>query len=132
MTFLLDTVSLSDVVRHPAGRVASRIAEVGEDDVGTSVIVASELRFGALKRGSRLLIDRVNEALERMTVFAFEQPADERYAEIRVRLERLGRPIGANDLLIAAHALALGRVLVTDNVREFSRVRGLTIENWLR
>jgi tRNA(fMet)-specific endonuclease VapC len=61
-----------------------------------------------------------------------ETPADILYAELRAGLERKGRPIGANDMLIAAHALALGATLVTDNVREFSRVESLSIENWLR
>jgi tRNA(fMet)-specific endonuclease VapC len=131
MPFLLDTVTLSDLVRNPLGRVASRIAEVGEAEICTSVIVASELRFGALKRGSPALTDRVNGTLARLSVRAFEPPADDRYAEVRLGLERAGTPIGGNDLLIAAHALALGQVLVTDNVREFSRVRGLVVENWL-
>lgn len=62
----------------------------------------------------------------------FEQPAEEAYANIRSTLERAGAAIGANDYLIAAHALSAGCVLVTDNVREFSRVEGLSVENWLR
>ena len=131
MPFLLDTVILSDLLRNPAGRVASRIAEVGETEICTSIIVASELRYGALKRGSPALTDRVNGVLARLRVLAFEPPADDRYAEIRSRLEIAGTPIGANDLLIAAQAVALDSVLVTDNVREFARVRGLAVENWL-
>ena len=62
----------------------------------------------------------------------FETPADAAYAELRTTLEQNGTPIGANDMLIAAHALALGLTLVTDNEREFSRVHGLSTENWLR
>ena len=58
--------------------------------------------------------------------------ADIRYGMVRTELERLGTPIGGNDMLIAAHALSLGAILVTDNTREFERVAGLPIENWLR
>jgi tRNA(fMet)-specific endonuclease VapC len=65
-------------------------------------------------------------------ILALESPTDAIYGELRARLERVGQPIGANDLLIAAHALALGHVLVTDNEREFSRTDDLRIENWLR
>jgi len=65
-------------------------------------------------------------------VLAVEQPVDVVYGGLGARLERAGRSIGANDLLIAAHALALGHTLVTDNVREFSRVDDLRVENWLR
>jgi tRNA(fMet)-specific endonuclease VapC len=67
-----------------------------------------------------------------MEVLPFEAPADKTYALIRARLEKSGRPIGANDLLIASHAMALGYTLVTDNEREFSRIKDLAQENWLR
>ena len=70
--------------------------------------------------------------LHAMDVLALEQPADAVYGELRVRLERVGQSIGANDLLIAAHALALGHTVVTDNAREFSRIDDLRVENWLR
>jgi tRNA(fMet)-specific endonuclease VapC len=61
-----------------------------------------------------------------------DAPSDGHYASLRTALERAGTPIGANDMLIAAHALATDSILVTDNVKEFSRVPGLKIENWLR
>ena len=63
--------------------------------------------------------------------FGFEPPADAVYAVIRADLEKAGRPIAANDLLIAAHAVCLGHTLVTDNARDFSRIGGLSAENWL-
>ena len=75
---------------------------------------------------------QLEAVLHAIDVLAFEQPADAVYAEIRTLLERAGQTIGANDLLIAAHALALGHSVVTDNEREFSRVKDLRVENWLR
>jgi tRNA(fMet)-specific endonuclease VapC len=130
--FLLDTNVVSDLVRDPRGRVVAGVARVGEGRVCTSVIVAAELRYGAAKRGSPRLAARLEGVLERLDVLPFEPPADAAYGDLRARLERAGRLIGPNDLLIAAHALAVGCTLVTDNEREFSRVEGLPIENWLR
>ena len=129
--YLLDTNIISDLVRNPRGRVADRIAAVGEDAVATSVIVAAELRFGAAKKGSRALSDRVDAILGILAVLPLEPPADAAYGQLRAKLEQDGTPIGANDMLIAAHALAVGRVLVTANVSEFERVAGLEIVNWL-
>jgi tRNA(fMet)-specific endonuclease VapC len=130
--FLLDTSIVSDLVRNPGGTVARRIAEFGERNVCTSVIVAAELRFGAAKRGSIRLATQLETVLGAIEVLTLEPPADRRYAELRVRLEESGQPIGANDMLIAAHALALGCTLVTDNEREFSRIQALPLANWLR
>ncbi len=129
--YLLDTNVLSDLLRNPEGQVARKIALVGEAKVCTSIIVACELRFGAAKKGSLRLSDRIEALLERLEVFALDKTADRRYAEIRLDLHRRGMPIGPNDLLIAAHALALDLILVTANVEEFSRVPELRVENWL-
>jgi len=130
--FLLDTNVVSDLVRNPHGQITSHIARVGEDHVGTSVIVAAELRYGAAKKGSSRLSEQLDRILDTLEVVPFEAPADTFYGALRARLERAGQIIGANDLLIAAQALALGCVVVTDNVEEFSRVEGLQLENWLR
>jgi tRNA(fMet)-specific endonuclease VapC len=130
--YLLDTNILSDLIRNPQGRAAMRQATVGADAICTSVIVAAELRFGAAKRGSIILTGKVEALLGATSVLSFDPPADETYAHVRKTLEIAGTPIGANDLLIAAHTLSAGCVLVTDNEREFARVPGLTIENWLR
>jgi tRNA(fMet)-specific endonuclease VapC len=132
MRFLLDTNIVSDLMRNPRGRVAARVAEVAEDSVCTSIIVAAELRYGAAKKGSADLSRRVEAVLETFDVIALKPPVDVIYAELRARLEKAGRPVGANDLFVAAHALALGCTLVTGNEREFSRVRDLPLENWLR
>jgi len=129
--YLLDTNILSDLVRNPSGCVAQRIAEVGEVAVCTSVIVAAELRFGACKRDSQRLTRQVETILGAMELVAWEEPADRCYATLRSRLEREGRPIGGNDMLIAAQALALGLTVVTHNSREFARIPALKLEDWL-
>lgn len=129
--YLLDTNILSHLVRDPHGSGARRIAEVGEQKVATSIVCAAELRFGARKKGSARLTAQVEAILGILPVLALEPPADAHYAELRADLERRGTPIGGNDMLIAAHALTIGAVLVTDNVREFARVATLKVENWL-
>jgi tRNA(fMet)-specific endonuclease VapC len=129
--YLLDTNIVSDLVRNPQGKVMQRIRRIGEANVFTSVIVTAELFFGAQKRRSRRLSDQIVAILGAMEVLPFAPPADAVYAVIRADLEKAGRPIAANDLLIAAHAVSLGYTLVTDNERDFSRIRGLSAENWL-
>lgn len=112
-----------------------RIEAIGEVHIATSIIVAAELRFGAVKKGSVPLSERVEALLSRFNVLPFEPDADEVYGLIRADLESKGTPIGGNDLLIAAHAKSLSQkddwVLVTANEREFNRVEGLSVENWL-
>jgi tRNA(fMet)-specific endonuclease VapC len=132
MRFLLDTNIMSDLVRHPRGKISDRIAEVGEEHVCTSIIVAAELRFGATRKNSSPLTAQLEAVLGAIDVLALEAPVDAVYGVIRASLERTGQPIGANDLLIAAHALILGHAVVTDNEREFLRIDDLRVENWLR
>lgn len=129
--YLLDTNIISDLVRNPRGNVYRRIEQKGESAICTSIVVAAELRFGAQKRGLAALTERIENLLSRITVRAFDEPADRHYGLIRQRLQQQGQCIGPNDLLIAAHALSLNRVLITGNVSEFQRVPDLRIENWL-
>lgn len=129
--YLLDANTLSDFIRNPTGLVYKRLAVIGEATVCTSIVVACELRFGAKKKGSARLAKRVDEVLASLEVLPLDKDSDRHYAEIRTHLSRKGQLIGANDLLIAAHTLALDLILVTDNVDEFARVPGLAIENWL-
>jgi tRNA(fMet)-specific endonuclease VapC len=130
--YLLDTNILSDLVATPQGRIARRVHEVGEGLVFTSIIAAGELRYGAERRGSPRLTVQVEAVLNSMEVLALELPVDRVYAALRTRLERTGQVISNNDLLIAAHALALGYTVVTDNEHEFRRIEELAVENWLR
>lgn len=132
MVYLLDTNIVSHLLREPAGHVTERIRTVGLTNIAVSIIVAAELKFGAVKRNSKTLTAGIKSFLARTPVLPFEAPADDVYGQLRTRLERTGNPIGALDMLIAAHAMALDATLVTGNEREFSRVEGLKVENWLR
>lgn len=128
---MLDTNIVSDLVRNPQGAVMRHIVRVGPEAVCVSVITAAELRYGCARKGSAKLVANVEAILGSVQILAFDVPADAEYGGIRAELEAAGRPIGPNDLLIAAHACSLGAVLVTANTGEFARVRGLQLENWL-
>jgi tRNA(fMet)-specific endonuclease VapC len=132
MRYLLDTNVVSDLIRKPQGRVTEHIRRVGEAQVCTSIIVAAELRYGAAKKGAPRLTIQLEAVLGALDVLPFEAPADVAYGQIRTQLEQAGRPIGGNDLLIAAQTIALGYTIVSDNEREFVRIDGLLRENWLR
>lgn len=129
--WMLDTNALSEVIRNPRGPVMQRLSDVAPDVVCTSIVVACELRFGAQRKGSAVLTERVNALLNAMVVLPFDEPADAHYADIRATLERAGTPIGSHDMLIAAHARSRALTLVTHNLREFQRVPGLKVEDWL-
>lgn len=99
--------------------------------VMTSTIVAAELRYGCKKSGSPRLRAAVEAILSELDILPFDEPASHAYGTLRAALEARGLPIGSNDMLIAAQALALDAIVATENTREFSRVDGLTVENWL-
>jgi tRNA(fMet)-specific endonuclease VapC len=132
MRYLLDTNAISHLVKYPAGSTAKHIAKLKADELGTSIIVSAELKFGYVKRSSKRLEQLIEGTLASLDVAPWEHPADRIYADLRTHLETNGQPISQNDMLIAAHALALNAVLITGNEREFSRVPGLKVENWLR
>jgi tRNA(fMet)-specific endonuclease VapC len=129
--YLLDTNIISELIRNPFGPAARRIEQLRPKEIFTSIVVAAELRYGCAKKGSAKLLAKVDSVLETIPVLPLDIPADAEYGGIRAELETAGRLIGANDLLIAAHAYSLGLTLVTDNTREFNRIRGLKVENWL-
>lgn len=129
--YLLDTNILSDLIRNPQGSAAQRLAEVAGATVCTSIVVACELRYGAAKRASPTLTQRVEALLDSIPVLPLDAEADRHYAEIRTALESAGQCIGGNDLLIAAHGRAMDAILVTHNCREFERVPGLSVADWL-
>ena len=132
MRFLLDTHIVSNLIRNPQGRIAQRIEIIGEANICTSIIVAAELRYGATKKASPRLIAQVEAVLGAIDTLPLDSHADEIYGSIRTQLELAGTPIGGNDLIIAAQVMALDLTLVTDNDKEFSRIGGLRVENWLR
>jgi len=129
--YLLDTNIVSDLIRNPGGLVAARIGQVGETKVCINLIIAGEIRFGLAKRNSLRLTEQAEKVLSVLPVAPFEHPLDRYYAEIRNTLESAGKPIGPNDLWIAAHASALNAILVTENLGEFARLAALRVENWL-
>ncbi len=131
MRYMLDTNIVSAVVRDPRGKVLERLIEVGEENAFISIITHGEIWYGVKKNGSEELSRKVSAVTRRFYVAPLQLPSDQRYAEVRLAL-RQGKTIGPNDLWIAAHALALDAVLVTDNESEFSRVPGLKVQNWLR
>ena len=132
MAFLLDTNILVAAIKgHPA--VVEALRSLAPSDLLLSSVVLGELETGVIKSAwperNRLQLLALVEHLELVPV---DRAVALAYAQIRATLERQGTPIGANDLWIAAQAQALNAVLVTDNTREFSRVEGLALVNWLR
>ncbi|MDQ6433655.1 type II toxin-antitoxin system VapC family toxin [Mesorhizobium sp. LHD-90] len=131
MRYLLDTNIISDVIDQPTGLAAARIRqEVRRAAIVTSILVVSELRYGYTKISSKRLKAAYEIFFENIAIESWETPFDYVYADMRSALEEKGRPIGAMDMLIAAHALATDATVVTANVRHFSQVPNLKIENW--
>ncbi|MDE0208705.1 MAG: type II toxin-antitoxin system VapC family toxin [Boseongicola sp.] len=131
MIYLLDTDVISDMVRNPRGSAATALSERDDTKVATSVIVAGELRYGCHKNGSHRLTERVEALLAEISVLSVDVETAAEYGRIRAHLEARGQMTGGNDLWIAAHAISREAVLVSGNSREFKRVPGLQLENWL-
>lgn len=131
MRFMLDTNIISDMIRNPTGKAAGAAAREGDGALCTSIVVASELLYGCARKGSAKLLAKVEELLAELPVLPLDVPVDSEYGALRAELEARGQPIGHNDLFIASHACALGITLVTANTGEFSRIKGLKVENWL-
>jgi tRNA(fMet)-specific endonuclease VapC len=130
---MLDTNICSYIIRNRPESVKRKLKEIERfHEVALSSVVASELLYGAYKKGSQKLIEVVKHFINCFVIYDFDLKAAEEYALIRTDLERKGVIIGAYDLQIAAHAKALSAVLVTNNEKEFRRVEGLKIENWTR
>ena len=131
LAWMLDTNILSALIKNPSGPVGDRLAMVNPETVCTSIVVACKLCFGALKRGSAPMQNRVDALFANLTVLALDGQADRHHADIRLLFEKAGTPIGSHDLFIAAHARSAGLTLATHNLREFKRVPGLAVETWL-
>lgn len=129
MRYLLDTNVISDMMKDPRGSVAQNIARVGADAVFTSVVVAAEVRYGIVKRGSKRLADQYEAIAGSLAVADLDEAIVEHYATIRAQMDKAGRAIGQNDLLIAAQAKSLDATVVTKDVA-FSRIEGLKVESW--
>jgi tRNA(fMet)-specific endonuclease VapC len=129
--YMLDTDTCSYIMKRSNDAVLKRLQQVPVGDVCISVITKSELLFGVELSPRRQQNEAaLNAFLRYVEVLDFPDEASLHYAKIRADLRTLGTMIGANDLFIAAHARSLGLMLVTNNTREFGRVRDLAIENW--
>lgn len=129
---MFDTNILSSLIKCPSSPMANKIMVLDRAEICTSVVVACELKYGVVKKGSQSLSARLDQLLACIDILPLTTEVEDHYADIRVALEKIGQPIGHNDLFIAAHARSLGLIFITDNFSEFSRVTGLKVENWLR
>ncbi|WJI14235.1 type II toxin-antitoxin system VapC family toxin [Pseudoxanthomonas winnipegensis] len=129
--YLLDTnICIYIINRRPPG-VFEHFAGLQIGQIAISSITGAELDYGVAKSGSQRNRQALDKFLAPLDVLSFDEAAMRRYGALRSGLERQGTPIGAMDQLIAAHALALDAVLVSNNLREFERVPGLRLENWV-
>ena len=129
--FLLDTNTLIYIRRNRPASVLARFQKLSYGEAALSVITFGELAYGAAKSVRRSeAIAQLDELRRAVPVAALPETAAEIYGAIRVDLETRGQQIGNNDIWIAAHALAANLTLVTNNEREFARVKGLKIQNW--
>ncbi len=132
MIYMLDTNICSYIIRNAPEGVKIKLKKVEQEhELALSSIVVSELFYGAYRKNSNKLIKLIKDFTENFMIYNFDAKAAETYGKIRANLERGGNVIGAYDLQIAAHAVSLDAVLVTNNEREFNRVKGLRIENWV-
>ena len=131
MTYLLDTNICIDIINRRPPQVFAHFEGLRYGEIGLSSITGAELAFGVAKSGSHRNREALEKFLAPLEVLPFDVSAMQAYGPLRAELQRRGPPIGALDMLIAAHALALGATLVTNNLDEFQRVPGLACENWV-
>lgn len=131
MSYLLDTNICVLLIRQKSPVVLAHLRQVAPPDVGVSAITVAELQYGVHKSSRPLENQRaLDQFLLPLTILPFDNAAAAAYGPLRAALEAQGAPIGALDMLIAAQALGSGRILVTNNVREFARVAGLSVQDW--
>lgn len=130
MRYMLETDIASYVIRRRPTALLERFSREA-DHLCVSVITEAELRFGVEKRQSDALNQAVDAFLARLRVFEWDREAAVAYGRLRARLDALGRPIGNMDLMIAAHAMAKGLTVVTNNERHFAGIEGLITRNWV-
>jgi tRNA(fMet)-specific endonuclease VapC len=132
MRFMLDTDSCIALIKRKSGKILRRITSLAAGEAGISAVTLAELRFGVAKSAEK---ERNSEALEEfllpLEIADFDEAAALAYGNVRTALESTGKPIGPLDTLIGAHAISLRAVLVTHNTREFRRIPGLSVDDWL-
>ncbi len=132
MLYMLDTNICGYIIRNRPEVIKEKLKIIDkEHEISLSSIVASELLYGAKKKGSVKLSKLVNSFISNFTIYDFDKVAAGEYAIVRDVLQKQGNIIGSNDLFIAAHAKSLNAILVTNNIKEFQRVPDLNIENWV-
>jgi tRNA(fMet)-specific endonuclease VapC len=132
MKYMLDTNICIYLIRKKPVQVIKRLQNTDISEIGISVITLSELEYGVAKSSNKTQNRMaLAEFLAPFEVVSFAESAAAKYGEIRAFLEIKGTPIGAYDLMIAAHALSLNLTLVTNNTREFQRIPKLQFENWV-
>lgn len=131
MIYLLDTNICIYIINNKPPHVFEKFKQYQLGQLGISSITASELAFGVEKSGSQRNKQALNKFLAPLEILPYGKQAIWHYAELRNQLQSIGQPIGSLDMLIAAHALALKVTLVTNNVKEFKRIKGLIVENWV-
>ena len=131
MRYMLDTHICIYVIKRRPPSVLAALLQHEAEGIGVSIITVCELAYGAAKSGSARNQAALRQFLEPLTVADFDHAAAMAYAQVRTALEAAGTPIGPLDTQIAAHALALGVTLVSNNTREFERVPGLRLTNWV-
>ncbi len=132
MRYLLDTNICSYILKNRPVLVKQKFDEVGAEHLCISSVVLAELYYGAARHPKSVIIRKeIDDFVSRLVVFAWDEHAANHYGAIRAALEKTGTPVGAMDMLIAAHALSMGATLVTNNLREFERINGLLVQNWV-
>lgn len=132
MRYLLDTNICSYILKNRPALVKQKFDEVGAEHLCISSVVLAELYYGAARHPKSVIIRKeIDDFVSRLVVFAWDEHAANHYGAIRAALEKAGTPVGAMDMLIAAHALSMGATLVTNNLREFERINGLLVQNWV-
>lgn len=131
MRFMLDTDSCIYLLKGSSPELSARVSLCDPGELVLSAVTYAELRYGAERSQARERnLERIEQLCSEAAVLPFDEAAARRAGEVRATLARKGTPIGPMDTLIAAHALETEVTLVTNNVREFRRVRGLSVENW--
>ncbi len=132
MLYMLDTDICSYIIRNRPKHVKEKLEELEKSHtIGLSSVVVSELFYGAYKKGSQKLVKLIESFVDYFEIYNYDLKAAIEYGKLRTELERKGITIGAYDLQIAAHAISLNAVLVTNNLKEFKRIRGLKVESWI-
>ena len=133
MLYMLDTNICGYIIKNKPLHIKEKLQVVEKNHtIGLSSIVVSELLYGVKKKGSSQLYEIVLSFIANFRIYDFDKNSAFVYGEIRTDLETKGTIIGSNDLFIASHTKSLGAILVTNNEKEFQRVEGLQIENWVK